>query len=105
VTIAAGVVLEGYEIKEKAAARRMLQDRGITITENKGIRCLGIIRDSRGVADMLKGTSFASDWQTQLTRVEGYRPLHATSYGSTGQDRGHGFPLSSIRLHGGEQPI
>ena len=99
VTLAAGHVLEGVEI-DAARARRLLQDRGLTITsDGKNGRCLAIIRGSPAVPTMLKATDFASDWQVQLPRVKGYVPLKPTSFGPTGQNRAHGFPLSAIRLH------
>ena len=98
VALASGRMLEGYDISS-GTARRLLQDRGLTITSNKDHgRMLGIMRDSRAVGDMLRNTDFASDWQTQLPRVAGYEPLRATTYGASGQNRGHGFPLKSIRL-------
>lgn len=98
VALADGQLLEGYGDIDAPTARRILQDRGITITKYKGERYVAIIRHSSAVSQILRNTEFALDWQTRLSRIDGYVPLPSTSCGPKGKDRSHGFPLSSIRL-------
>lgn len=105
IKIAHGITVEGVGI-EPPTAKRLLNERWINITKQKGgMAYLAIKHQSNGVNELLARTSFEIDWAGHLARLPGYKKLDKTSFGSADKmGKAHGIPLS-LFLQEEEPPI